>query len=63
MDAEKLMGLAEAAAMIGVDRTTLARAAREGSLKATKIAGSWLVTVVEVRRWKTENHNPNMKRR
>jgi len=63
MDAEELISLPEAARMVGVDPSTLARAANSKKLKAKKIGGTWLVTPSEVRRWKEEDHNPKMKRR
>ncbi|MBX3065857.1 MAG: hypothetical protein KF726_22960 [Anaerolineae bacterium] len=63
MDAEKLISLPEAARLIEVDASTLARAARLKKLRADKIGGVWLVTPSEARRWKQEDHNPKMKRR
>lgn len=63
MEKEQVISLPEAAKMIGVSETTLARAARLQTLKAEKIAGVWLVTPTEARRWKTQHHNPNMRRK
>jgi len=63
MDTEEFISLPEAARMIEVDHSSLARAARIGTLKAKKIGGVWLVTPTEARRWKSENYNPKMKRK
>lgn len=52
MEGEKLMGITEAAAAIGVSTATLRRAVRLGQLAGQKIGNTWLVTLSAAKAWK-----------
>ncbi len=48
---DELLGLAQAAEEFDLAHSTLRNAAAAGTLKATKVAGVWLVTRAEVKRF------------
>ena len=51
-DQEELMSITEAAAAIGVSVATLRRAAKLGTLKATKIGPrAWVTTLAAAKAW------------
>jgi hypothetical protein len=52
---KELIGLAVAATELGVSGRTLRKAASEGLLHAKKIAGVWLVSRAEVKRYIRED--------
>lgn len=55
----KLIGLAEAAQLLGIAHATLRAQIHRGRLKATKVGRDWLVTGDEVRRYKAEIQGPS----
>ena len=55
---EELIGLSQAAKEFHIPDRTLRKAASERLLQAKKVAGVWLVSRVEVRRYLREDHRP-----
>lgn len=58
---EELIGLAQAAEEFSLNHNTLRRHVNEGLLNAQKVAGVWLVTRAEMKRY-LEESKPRMGR-
>ncbi len=61
MKDDELIGLAQAAKEFGLNHNSLRRHVNDGLLKGRKVAGVWLVTRAEVKRYLKES-KPKMGR-
>lgn len=55
---DELIGLTQAAEEFNISDRTLRKAASEGTLNANKVAGVWLVTRSEVKRYIKDDQKP-----
>jgi excisionase family DNA binding protein len=57
-DDARLIGLAEAAELLGVSHATLRAQVWRGRLNAEKVGRDWIVTGAEIRRYRSEVQEP-----
>lgn len=57
-DDARLIGLAEAAELLGVSHATLRAQIWRGRLNAEKVGRDWIVTGAEIRRYRSEVQEP-----
>lgn len=62
-DDARLIGLAEAAELLGVSHATLRAQVWRGRLNAEKVGRDWIVTGAEIRRYRSEVQEPRRRSR
>ena len=62
-DDARLIGLAEAAELLGVSHATLRAQIWRGRLNAEKVGRDWIVTGAEIRRYRSEVQEPRRRSR